>query len=93
MRRDLGLTQGGGLWFLKRGAGRPGPIATWRTSWARTSPPSATVADRELWLDANVARNPHKVRELANLARAKGVVVLVHAQVHLAHEDEGRDRA
>lgn len=53
------------------------------TSSVKTSRRVATVADRELWLDANVARSPQKVRQLANLARAKGIAVLVHAQVHL----------
>jgi hypothetical protein len=41
------------------------------------------VSRPELWLDSNVARSPHKVRQLANLARTKGIAVLAHAQVHL----------
>jgi len=51
------------------------------------------VADRELWLDANVARSPQKVRRLANLARTKGIAVLAHAQVHLELCRQARQRA
>lgn len=36
-----------------------------------------------LWLDTNVAWSAKDVRELATLARKKGVRVVVHAQVHL----------
>ncbi len=51
------------------------------------------MAERELWLDANVARSPNKVRTLANLTQSKGVVVLAHAQVHLELCRQARLRA
>jgi predicted kinase len=36
-----------------------------------------------LWIDSDVARSVPKVRQLAELALAKGVKVVIHAQVHL----------
>lgn len=41
------------------------------------------MSEVSLWLDTNVAWSPAKVRQLAALARRKGVRVVVHAQVHL----------
>lgn len=46
----------------------------------------------ELWLDSNVARSVPKVRQLAELAKRKGVQVLVHAQVHLEICRQQRER-
>ena len=51
------------------------------------------MSSPELWLDANIARSPAKVRELANLARTKGIAVLAHAQVHLEVCRQARERA
>lgn len=45
-----------------------------------------------LWLDSNVARSVPKVRELAELAKRKGVRVVVHSQVHLEICRQQRER-
>jgi hypothetical protein len=36
-----------------------------------------------LWIDSSVARQPRVLRELTDLAKGRGVPVLVHAHVHL----------
>jgi hypothetical protein len=41
------------------------------------------MAEVTLWLDTSVAWSAAKVREIAELASAKGIKVVVHAQVHL----------
>ena len=46
----------------------------------------------ELWLDSNVAFDVPKVRQLAELAKQKGVRVMVHAQVHLEICRQQRER-
>jgi len=45
-----------------------------------------------LWLDSNVARSVPKVRELADLAKRKGVRIVVPAQVHLEICRQQRER-
>lgn len=41
------------------------------------------MSSPELWLDSNVALSATKVRQLAALAKRKGIAVRAHAQVHL----------
>jgi hypothetical protein len=51
------------------------------------------MAEVILWLDTNVAWSARKVREIAALAQAKGVKVVVHAQVHLESCRQTRELA
>lgn len=51
------------------------------------------MAEVTLWLDTNVAWSARKVREIADLARAKGIKVVVHAQVHLESCRQTRELA
>jgi hypothetical protein len=51
------------------------------------------MSDATLWIDSDVARSVLKVRQLAELAQAKGVKVLVHAHVHLEQCRQVREQA
>src|SRR5690349_11909682 len=51
------------------------------------------MAEVILWLDTNVAWSARKVREIAELAQAKGIKVVVHAQVHLESCRQTRELA
>jgi hypothetical protein len=51
------------------------------------------MVEATLWIDSDVARSVPKVRQLAELAQAKGVKVVVHAHVHLEQCRQVREEA
>jgi hypothetical protein len=51
------------------------------------------MAEITLWLDTSVAWSASRVRVIANLAQAKGIKVVVHAQAHLETCRQTREAA